>query len=147
MSISQENIFLMYATALGIGIAVVYDGLRILRRVIPHRRIFVSLEDLAFWFFCSAEVFLLMYRSSNGTLRWFAVLGAVAGIWIYERTLSPLLVRFCSFLLGKLCQGVGFVVCFLTKPFRKPCKYLKNKLKYSRRLIKINLGVSMRKRV
>ena len=81
----SENVFLLHSLVLGIFVTFVYDLLRIFRRVVPHASLVMSLEDFAFWVYCGAEVFLLMYRESNGTLRWFAVLGALAGMLCYKR--------------------------------------------------------------
>lgn len=97
---ANENTFLLHALLMGIFITFVYDGLRILRRVIPHNSFFVSLEDLGFWIYCGAEVFLLMYHESNGTLRWFAVMGALAGMLFYKKLISPFFVKYVSLLLG-----------------------------------------------
>ena len=90
---AAENEFMLYALLMGIFITFIYDILRIFRRVIPHNGFFVSLEDLFFWIYCAMEVFLLMYHESNGTLRWFAVLGAVAGMFAYKKLISPFFVK------------------------------------------------------
>lgn len=112
----NENIFLMHSLLMGIFITFVYDLLRIFRRVVPHARLFVSLEDLAFWVYCGAEVFLLMYRESNGTLRWFAVLGALAGMFFYKKIVSPPLVKYTSLLLGKALEILGRILKWLCRP-------------------------------
>ena len=85
----DENVFLLHSFLLGVGMAFLYDILRILRRVFAHSTSMVSLEDLAFWIHCAGKVFLLMFHESNGNLRWFAVLGALAGMYLYHRTISP----------------------------------------------------------
>lgn len=113
----NENIFLMHSMLMGIFITFVYDLLRIFRRVVPHARLLVSLEDLAFWVYCGAEVFLLMYRESNGTLRWFAVLGALAGMFFYKKMVSPLFVKYTSLLLGKALELLGRILKWLCRPF------------------------------
>ena len=113
----DENVFLLHSLLMGIFITFVYDLLRIFRRVAPHGQFLVSLEDLAFWVYCGGEVFLLMYRESNGTLRWFAVLGALAGMFFYKKTVSPLLVRYASLLLTKLLALLKKVLGWLWKPF------------------------------
>lgn len=113
----NENIFLMHSMLMGIFITFVYDLLRIFRRVVPHARLLVSLEDLAFWVYCGAEVFLLMYRESNGTLRWFAVLGALAGMFFYKKIVSPLFVKYTSLLLGKALELLGRILKWLCRPF------------------------------
>lgn len=113
----DENVFLLHSLLMGIFITFVYDLLRIFRRVAPHGHFLVSLEDLAFWVYCGGEVFLLMYRESNGTLRWFAVLGALAGMFFYKKTVSPLLVRYASLLLTKLLALLKKVLGWMWKPF------------------------------
>lgn len=115
---ADENVFLLYALLMGIFITFLYDILRIFRRVIPHGNFLVSLEDIAFWIYCAAEVFLLMYRESNGTLRWFAVLGAMVGMLAYKKLVSPFLVKYVSLILQKLFHTLGKIAGFLLKPFR-----------------------------
>ena len=92
-----ENEFLLHALLMGIFITFIYDLLRIFRRVIPHNGFFVSMEDLAFWIYCGGEVFLMMYHEGNGSLRWFAVLGALSGMVLQkagERDLCKICITF-----------------------------------------------------
>ena len=112
---ASEYEFLLHALLMGIFITFVYDLLRIFRRVIPHRAFFVSLEDLAFWIYCGAEVFLLMYHESNGTLRWFAVTGALAGIFSYKKLVSPYFVKYISLALRRVLEGMLRPVRFVGK--------------------------------
>ena len=114
----SENEFLLHSLIMGIFINIVYDVLRIIRRVIPHSALMVSVEDFGFWVYCGAEVFLLMYRESNGTLRWFAVFGALIGMIIYKKTISPLYVRGFSFLLNKIIALLKKILSIIGKPFR-----------------------------
>lgn len=101
---ANENEFLFQALFMGIFITFVYDILRIFRRVVPHGAFLVSLEDIAFWGYCAVKVFLLMYYESNGTLRWFAILGALAGMLLYRKLVSPYFVKYVSLLLQKICK-------------------------------------------
>jgi hypothetical protein len=112
----SENIFLLHALLLGLLVIFVYDLLIILRRVVSHSRFWVSVEDLGFWIFCGIEVFLLMYRESNGTLRWFAVLGALTGMTLYKKTVSRPLVHYVSLFFRKTLEILGKLIGFLLKP-------------------------------
>ena len=114
---ANENEFLLHALLMGIFITFVYDLLRIFRRILSHNSFFVSLEDLGFWIYCGAEVFLLMYRESNGMLRWFAVLGALLGMALYKKLISPFFVRYVSWILGKMMKGIGKFLHFIFIPF------------------------------
>lgn len=151
---SEENVFLLYAFASGIFITFIYDILRILRRVVPHKGLLISLEDLAFWIFCAIHIFQLMHRESNGSLRWFAVMGALAGMLLYKKTVSRLFVKYVSLILCKvrdlLCRILGLclrpaarvgraaggVLRRLGRRVRTSCK---NKLKYYKKLFTIRV--------
>ena len=113
----NENIFLLYALLMGIFITFIYDILRIFRRVIPHGGFLISIEDIGFWIYCGAKVFLLMYHESDGTLRWFAILGALVGMILYKRLISFLFVKYTSFFLQKLLKTVVKIGRFILKPF------------------------------
>lgn len=108
---ANENVFLFHALCMGVFITFIYDILRVFRRVIPHGRMAISLEDIVFWLYSAIKVFLLMHRESNGTLRWFAVLGALTGMLLYKKTVSSFLVTWVSFVLRR-------VVLFVWSPFR-----------------------------
>ena len=113
----DENVFLAHAFFIGIYITCVYDLLRILRRVVPHSSFWVSVEDLAFWVYCAGKVFLLMHHESDGTLRWFAVLGALVGMLLYRKTVGALFVKYMSLALIKIrdfCVKICKIVC---RPF------------------------------
>lgn len=113
-----ENIFLLHAFLLGIFITFIYDLLRIFRRVIPHNAFFVSLEDLLFWIYCGGEVFLMMYHESDGSLRWFAVGGALFGMFLYKKILSRFLVKYVSLVMNKVLSAVGKALAWLCRPLR-----------------------------
>lgn len=115
---ANENVFLLHALFMGIFITFIYDLLRIFRKLVPHNGFFVSAEDLGFWIYCGGEVFLLMYHESDGTLRWFAVLGALAGMLLYRRTVSPIFVKYTSMLLNRVLRILGKILRFLCRPLR-----------------------------
>jgi len=115
---AAENQFLLHALIMGIFITFLYDILRILRRVIPHGSFLVSLEDLVFWIYCAAEVFLMMYHESNGNLRWFAVIGALAGMILYIKLVSRFFVKYVSLGLGKLLKVIGKITGVVCRPFK-----------------------------
>lgn len=115
---ASENEFLIHALLMGIFITFVYDILRILRRVIPHKGIMVSLEDLGFWVYCAEKVFLMMYHESDGNLRWFAVIGALAGMLLYKKMISSWFVKYVSLGLEKVLQALIKVGSILCRPLR-----------------------------
>lgn len=134
-----EMDFLLHSACLGVMITVLYDVIRIFRRLIRHRNFWVSVEDLLFWVVCAVCMFALLYRENNGVLRWFVVLGAAAGMLLYRATVSRLFVSAAVAGGGFLLERLGRLLRFLTRPLRKSGRFLKNQLTKGWKMFKIVL--------
>ena len=116
--IAGEGWFMLHSFLLGAGITLFYDLFRILRRVIPHRTLLLSLEDLIFWVLATAGIFYLLYYENNGMFRWFAVIGAGLGMLLYKKTFSGLLVDFFSFAINAVLSFLAGLAWKLLSPLR-----------------------------
>lgn len=116
--IFREGWFLLYSVLLGIGITFVYDCLRIFRRVAVHGMFWISIEDLLYWIFVSFSIFYLLYYENDGAFRWFAVLGVLAGMFLYQKTLSPLYVKYVSRFLIWIKKKLEKLFLLLSRPLR-----------------------------
>ena len=66
----------MSALFLGMVLAFEYDCIRIFRRVIHHKNIWVmSAEDILYWIYAAVTVFCMTYEVNDGILRGFLVTG------------------------------------------------------------------------
>ncbi len=155
--IVKEIVFLSHSFLMGVIITLVYDGFLILRRLMKHNIFMVSLEDLLFWIVCAISVFAMLYRENNGTLRWFAVGGAFLGMLLYKKTVSSLIIKVISGILGKIVKFLSHTLEVFGKPFKllagkgkQGCKkftgkrneiskYTKNKLTSCKKVLKIIL--------
>lgn len=104
--------FFLAAVLLGATAALVYDLLRVWRRVQKQTLFFVSLQDFLYWFVLGLAGFSLIYRYNAGTLRFFAFFGICTGACLYEVTLGRF---FCNILLEagtlfdiSLTKGIAF---------------------------------------
>ena len=156
-SIVDEIMFLLDSFFLGAVITCVYDSFLILRRLIRHNMLLISLEDLVFWIACAVSVYYVLYEENNGILRWFAVVGACVGMIAYKKTLSPWIVCGVSGVLEKIFCVVLWIVRFIFKPFAfllrkaggggrrlkrkggRTAKYMKKKLTACRKVFNIIL--------
>ena len=75
---SELSIFIS-ACLLGNLICLVYYALRVFRRLVRHSLLWVSIEDLIFWVGTAIYLFMEMYRTCSGSIRWYFVLGVLAG--------------------------------------------------------------------
>lgn len=157
-TIVDEVMFLLDSFFLGAVITCIYDGFLILRRLIRHNMLFISLEDLIFWIVCAIGVFGVLYEENNGTLRWFAVVGAALGMLVYKKTLSPFVIRVITKALRGILRGLWAVIRFILTPFAfllkkagtgargikrrggRFIKYMKKKLTACKKLLNIILS-------
>ena len=111
--IVEETLFLYHAVLLGVFVAVIYDIIRIFRRVVKHNRFFISLEDILYWVFCAWEVFYLLYKESSGVLRWFAILGIALGMFLYLISVSRFVVYFISKMINKFLHILEKIIALV----------------------------------
>lgn len=116
--IAGEGVFMLHSFLLGVIITFIYDLFRIFRRIIPHGWFLLSLEDLVFWVLATAGIFYMLYYENNGMFRWFSVIGAGAGMFLYKKTLSTVLVNFVSGAINKLIALIGKILWKLSAPVR-----------------------------
>jgi len=156
-NIVNEITFFLHSFFMGIIITFVYDGFLILRRLVRHSNLLISLEDMLFWIACAIGVFYMLYEENNGILRWFAVFGAALGMIAYKKSISSLVINAVSLLIARIFRILFGILRFLLKPvrflYRKTVRFLaafsrkgkkvgkcaKNKLTGKLKLLKITL--------
>lgn len=79
LTIREELIAFLTAVSTGIIIRTFYHCLTCLRGIVKHRLIVIEIEDFIFWITSSIYVFVQIYYTSNGSIRWYFVLGIVLG--------------------------------------------------------------------
>lgn len=102
--------FFGLAVLRGILVLVLYDILRIIRRILPHGIFAVALEDLLYWIGTAFLVFQLLYRENDGAVRGYALFAVALGMFLYHQTVSGWLVHYIS-------AALGWILGILLKPF------------------------------
>lgn len=115
--INLEVQFFLTSILYGILLLVVYDCIRIIRRIVPHKAFFVALQDILFWVAASIVIFIMIYERNNGTIRGFAILGMLLGMIIYNQLLSKFIVKGITQIIKMILKGIKKVVSILLKPF------------------------------
>lgn len=79
LGIEKELFVFLQASLAGNLIYLVYSAIRVVRRIVKHNLFFVSLEDLIFWIGTGIYLFVKIYQTSNGSIRWYFVIGVLVG--------------------------------------------------------------------
>ena len=75
--------FFFKAFAWGMAMMVLYDILRLFRRLIRHNVFAVAVEDILYWLVCGVLIFRMLYLENSGAVRGFAIVAVVLGMLLY----------------------------------------------------------------
>ena len=144
--IGQELTFFMHSVFMGLVITFVYDWIRVCRKLFRHGTVLMSIEDLLFWLACGIAVFYMLYKENDGTLRWFAVLGATLGMFFYKVVVRDRFINVMSTCLHKIMWLFCRLLQIVLKPLKclfyagKTCVlYLGKRLKKCKKIVKKRL--------
>lgn len=101
-SIQNEMMLFGSAVLLGAALMLLYDVIRICRRILPRGIILVSIEDVIYWIVFGVAVFILLYQENDGAVRGFIVGGIAAGLFLYYQLLGRWLMKWMGILIRSL---------------------------------------------
>lgn len=97
LGLKKELEIFVHAVVSGMVVYGAYTIIRMVRRIVKHNLIWVSIEDFLFWVGTSFYLFIQIYNTSDGRVRWYLILGVVEGM---------ILLSFVLFLAKKMCRKI-----------------------------------------
>lgn len=89
IGIEKELIIFFAAFLSGLFLRGVYRCLECLRSIVKHSFLVVGIEDLFYWIFVEIYLFVQIYHTSSGSIRWYYILGVVVGAclmsWLFRK--------------------------------------------------------------
>ena len=97
----QEEFMVFLAAVLSGGIIrLVYRCISCFRQIVRHNLTVIGIEDLIFWIGTAVYVFVQIYHTTSGSIRWHFVLGVVFGavisslaLWKAEKVYKKIYTR------------------------------------------------------
>ncbi len=77
--IEKELLSFAVAVFSGAAVRLAYRCLSIFRELVKHGPALVGAEDLAFWIGAGFYLFMQIYQTNDGSIRWHFILGVVFG--------------------------------------------------------------------
>ena len=137
--ILKEADVLLAAFLTGALLLFVYDVLRIVRKIVPHKMWLVGVQDLVFWICSAVALFAMLYRENSGYIRGFVIGGVLVGMLLYNLLLSSWVVAGSVFLLEKILFVLGKPLVWTARLLKKPLGFVGRKLKKIMRFLKKEL--------
>lgn len=79
LGIRGEMMVFVTAVLSGAIVRLAYRCISCFRQVVKHRLIVIEAEDLIFWVGAAIYMFVQIYHTSDGSIRWYFILGVVFG--------------------------------------------------------------------
>ena len=114
---AQAKLFLL-TVLMGGGMGLLYDALRVFRHALPHKPLWVQLEDGLFWLLAVFLVFGVMLHASGGEIRFFSILGLFGGMGLYFLTISPFVIAVSDTIIRLIKYLSSLFLRILLTPFR-----------------------------
>lgn len=142
-AIGHEALVLGISILAGAVLFLLYDFLRIFRRIVPHGNLWIGVEDIFYWLIYTGVVFVMLYRENDGMVRGFAIGGLAFGMLLYFALLSRFVVRINVLILGTVVRSVTGILGVFFKPVgrlgKKAAHFWIKELKKIVRAVKISL--------
>lgn len=97
MGIGKELFIFLLAILAGAIVRLAYRCISCLRKVVHHAHWIIELEDLFYWVGTAIFLFVQIYYTSSGSVRWYFILGVGIGAVV----MSLFLVA-----VGKICRKI-----------------------------------------
>lgn len=107
------------SVVLGAAMFVLYDMVRMFRRIFSHGIIWVSIEDFIYWTVVGTYFFLRLCQVNNGIIRAYILLGMALGALLYYRLVSRHFVRWFTGLVRRIKKELKKYWKFVTIRIKK----------------------------
>ena len=79
MGIREEMMVFLAAVVSGGIVRLIYQCIRCFRRIVSHTLAAIGAEDIIFWLGSAVYMFVQIYHTSDGSIRWYFILGVALG--------------------------------------------------------------------
>ena len=111
MGIGKELFIFLLAILAGAIVRLAYRCISCLRNVVHHAHWVIELEDMIYWVGTAIFLFVQIYYTSSGSVRWYFILGVGIGVTV----MSLFLVVFRKICRKIVCPHGGFFTETLEK--------------------------------
>ena len=127
---------LLFLTCVLIGgiMGMLYDLIRIFRKIIPHSNWSVQIEDTLYWIICALIGFAVLYMHNYGQIRFFVFIGIILGGVFYLCTFSIVFMKFATWLIDLIKHIVRTLIHILSIPILWMIRIVKIPIRITKRL-------------
>lgn len=151
--ITEQLLLFLTAIQIGICMGVLFDLIRIFRKLIKHPNFFVQIEDMLYWVTCGFIGFYMLYICNYAEIRPYIFIGIILGGVFYFATFSIVFMKIATIVIfyikafvGKMIKLVMIPIKWSLHMIRIPLRYIKKQGIYFKRVCKLKYRQMKRKK-
>lgn len=116
--VNVQTLLFIKCIEIGILMAMIYDLIRIFRKIIKHYNWVVQVEDTLYWVACSFVGFGILYMHNYAEIRLFSIVGMILGAILYLCTFSIIFMKIATWIIDLVKKIISYIVHILSIPIK-----------------------------
>lgn len=116
--VSDQLYIFAWAIIFGGLLGLFYDTIRVFRRILPHEKLAIGIEDMIFWLLAAIIIFGYIFNTNDGVMRGFIFIGLSLGVAIYMLLFSRVFIEYTTKLIKTIINGIKTILMWLFKPIK-----------------------------
>lgn len=118
--VTVQTLLFLTSIKIGIFMGIVFDLIRIFRKLLKHPNFLVQVEDMLYWVFCGFMGFYMLYICNYAAIRPFVFVGIILGATFYFLAFSSWFMKLATIAIYYIKTLLARLICLVSKP----CKWL-----------------------
>ena len=126
--ITNQSILFLRSLEIGILMGILFDLVRIFRKLIKHPNFLVQMEDMLYWIVCGFIGFYMLYVCNYADIRPFVFIGIILGAIFYFMTFSVVFMKIATTVIPYIKEMIRKLIKAIKKYILNPIKFMLKKL-------------------
>lgn len=116
--VNTQTLLFIKCIEIGILMGMIYDLIRIARKIINHYNFIVQVEDVLYWLACSLIGFAILYMHNYAEIRFFGLIGMILGGIMYLCTFSIIFMKIATWVIDLVKKIISYILHILSIPIK-----------------------------
>ena len=126
--ITNQSVLFLTSVEIGVLMGILFDLIRIFRKLLKHPNFLVQMEDMLYWIICGFIGFYMLYVCNYAEIRPFIFIGILLGAIFYFMTFSVIFMKIATIVIHYIKELIRKLGEAIKKYILKPIKFVLKKL-------------------
>ena len=122
--VSSQSMLFITSVEIGVLMGVLFDLIRIFRKLLKHPNLLVQIEDMLYWIACGFIGFYRLYICNYAAIRPYIFIGIILGAVFYFLTFSVIFMKIATVVINYIKALVRKLIRWIVIPIKMVLKTL-----------------------